>query len=380
MTQTTRTILKAWEDAGYKGTPGGMKDLIDTMLAQEDLATDVQAGALSATDKVVSPGNLNAVLDFIIGLMFGDGSDGDVVISSNTSLSRDMYYNNLTVNAGVTLTTAGYRVFVAGTLTNNGTISNGGGAGGAGVNGAGGGAGGSAGTDGTHGGLGSTGAATANFPANGNPDDGGDAGGAAPGLGAGGTNASNCLRSTNGVAGTAGGTGAGGAGSSFAAGTSTALSAAHPQPRSIVWAWLFKTHLNSGTAFVNYSLGASNGGAGGGGGGALTFGGGGGGGGSGGNGRVLWLAAKFLVNNGVITAAGGNGGNGGNAYSSDATNGGGGGAGGTGGNGGIMIDIALTRSGSGTFSVAGGTPGAGGTGKAAGAAGNTGRDGVRYSF
>ncbi len=36
---------------------------------------------------------------------FGDGSDGDVTISSNTTLVSDRYYNNLTVNNGVTLNT-----------------------------------------------------------------------------------------------------------------------------------------------------------------------------------------------------------------------------------------------------------------------------------
>ena len=54
--------------------------------------------------------------------IFGAGSDGTVTISTNTSLSRDMYYANLTVNSSVTLFTNGFRVFVSGTLTNNGTI------------------------------------------------------------------------------------------------------------------------------------------------------------------------------------------------------------------------------------------------------------------
>ena len=44
--------------------------------------------------------------------LYGTGSDGDVTISSNTTLTADMYYNNLTVNASVVLNTAGYRVFV----------------------------------------------------------------------------------------------------------------------------------------------------------------------------------------------------------------------------------------------------------------------------
>ena len=55
---------------------------------------------------------------------FGDGSSGDVVISVDTDLSADMYYNNLTINNGITLNTRGYRVFIKGTFTNNGTIAN----------------------------------------------------------------------------------------------------------------------------------------------------------------------------------------------------------------------------------------------------------------
>jgi hypothetical protein len=54
--------------------------------------------------------------------VYGHGGDGTVVISSNTSLSRDMYYLNLTINSGVTLNTNGFRVFVKNTLTVNGTI------------------------------------------------------------------------------------------------------------------------------------------------------------------------------------------------------------------------------------------------------------------
>lgn len=54
--------------------------------------------------------------------IFGNGSDGNVTISANTSLSRDMYYNTLTVNSSVTLFTNGFKIFVKETLTNNGTI------------------------------------------------------------------------------------------------------------------------------------------------------------------------------------------------------------------------------------------------------------------
>jgi hypothetical protein len=58
-----------------------------------------------------------------IDALFGDGSDGNVTISSNTSLTRDMYYDNLTIDGSVTLNPNGYRIFVSGTLTlDNGAI------------------------------------------------------------------------------------------------------------------------------------------------------------------------------------------------------------------------------------------------------------------
>lgn len=63
--------------------------------------------------------------------IFGDGSDGDVVTAGggvgDVTLTRDMFYDNLTVTAGDTITTAGYRIAVKETLTNNGTIENNGG-------------------------------------------------------------------------------------------------------------------------------------------------------------------------------------------------------------------------------------------------------------
>ena len=51
---------------------------------------------------------------------FGDGSDWDAVIW-NTTLTRDMYYNNLTVNTWALLSPAWYIIYVAGTLTLTGT-------------------------------------------------------------------------------------------------------------------------------------------------------------------------------------------------------------------------------------------------------------------
>jgi hypothetical protein len=54
--------------------------------------------------------------------IYGMGNDGDVVISTNVSLTRDVYYNNLTINNGSHLNTNGYKVFVKNTFTLNGSI------------------------------------------------------------------------------------------------------------------------------------------------------------------------------------------------------------------------------------------------------------------
>ena len=47
--------------------------------------------------------------------LFGDGSDGDVTISGSTTLTRDMYYDDLTIAATGILNTGGFRVFCKGT-------------------------------------------------------------------------------------------------------------------------------------------------------------------------------------------------------------------------------------------------------------------------
>jgi hypothetical protein len=50
--------------------------------------------------------------------LFGDGSDGDVIIDNGTiKLNTDMYYNNLTITGTGILNSSGYRVFVKYNLT-----------------------------------------------------------------------------------------------------------------------------------------------------------------------------------------------------------------------------------------------------------------------
>jgi len=54
--------------------------------------------------------------------IFGSGEDGVATISTNTTLTQDKYYLDLTVNTGITLDTAGYRVFVQRNLSLWGTL------------------------------------------------------------------------------------------------------------------------------------------------------------------------------------------------------------------------------------------------------------------
>lgn len=56
---------------------------------------------------------------------YGDGSDGDVTVSSAVTLTRPMFYNNLTVTSTGDINTAGHAVHVAGTLTLPNSLSTG---------------------------------------------------------------------------------------------------------------------------------------------------------------------------------------------------------------------------------------------------------------
>ena len=90
--------------------------------------------------------------------LFGDGSDGNVTVASGTTtLTRDTFYDNLTINGGATLATASFRVFVKNILDNKGNINNNGVVGGNGGNGG----DGAGGTGGAAGSAGSAGSAVA---------------------------------------------------------------------------------------------------------------------------------------------------------------------------------------------------------------------------
>lgn len=257
--------------------------------------------------------------------IFGDGSDGDVVLGAGTTtLTRDMYYADLTVPNGATLATAGYRVFVAGTLTvgATGVIDNSGQA-----------------ASGATQGLGTTaGTCGAGFQ-------GGAGRVSSAGVGNAATGATTALGGAGGAGG-AGGVNAGGA-----AGAATA-------PTATNGGWRHLAAALGRTADGTLWSGGGGGGGGGSDNGAANSGGGGGGGGV----MIIW--ARIVSNAGTIRA---NGGAGGNAAAGVNLGGGGGGGGGA-------VFIVHREAEGGTLGTVTASGGAGGTGSTAnGAAGSAGR-------
>jgi hypothetical protein len=314
--------------------------------------------------------------------VYGDGSDGSVTVNSgafsvsvggsalitSNALVRDAYFDDLTINGG-DLITAGFKLYIAGTLTlTSGVIRCNGGAGGAGGNGTAG-AGGAAGSSAAGAGAGTT----ANSAAGASGNTGGfNANGI--NTGAAGT-ASNVGLGTspNGAAG-----GASGQGQTGAAGITapTGTNALTERPFDYSHATTYRFH--SGTAFASASIFgtavASGSGAG------SPASGGGGSGATGASGGILIVFARTIAGTTDIVALGGNGGNGGNGGGTDA----GGGAGGNGGNGGFICLVYSDQSGwSGSLDVSGGSGGTGGSGIGTGSAGgngNTGRTSKALSF
>jgi len=253
--------------------------------------------------------------------IYGDGSDGSVTISSNTTLTSDKFYNNLTINSGITLNPAGYRIFVRGNLTIDGIISRNGNNGADGVIDVSSGAGGAALATNTIGGSGKGGDG-GNSPENGgnsNPGKGGNGGNggsdARPGEG------DNCsVLSNKGIV---------------------------TLPTVGINAFPFCIMLTNFPATDKILAGA-----GGGGGQAYAYFTKGPGGGGGSGGGVIFIAAKKIIFNGSIEVKGGNGGAG-------KTSGGYVGGSGGGGGGGFIVLIYNSKTGSGTTSSIGGTQGGG---------------------
>ena len=270
--------------------------------------------------------------------IYGAGYDGDVTVTGTYTLTRETHFNNLTVTGSGVVKPAGYRIFVKNTLTINSGCS---------VN-----------DDGNSGSNNTAGASLGlvGYFGRYSPSGGGGSAGNTNGSAAGTT----VYESTYNDSGLLPNGGAGGNCGIRTGGAITSLTAA-PQR---IFSDPFSGRKWSPTAASNEPFGC--GGSGGGGASAIA-GALGGGGGSGGG--MVWLAAQTIVNNGRISANGGNGGN------ASGTPGASGSSGGGGGGGGLVIVFTNTAASScGVITAGGGT---GGTG--IGAFGTTGSAGVSGS-
>lgn len=77
---------------------------------------------ISASNALKST-TISNMLSLLSSAFYWSWSDWDVTISWTVTLSRDMYYNNLTIPSSQTLNTAWYRVFVKWTISWTGTIN-----------------------------------------------------------------------------------------------------------------------------------------------------------------------------------------------------------------------------------------------------------------
>lgn len=293
---------------------------------------------------------------------FGSGADGDVIISTDTTLTADKNYNSLTINDGVTLNPGGYRIFVkeetiflgSGKIARNGNSASGS-------------TGGAALAAGTIAGAlgGKNGGASGEYT-----------GGGSSGYPGGNGENSTSITNLNGAAGGQGGDAVDGVrvgGAGGTAGTATGEDASFTNVEQLSVSTLSLDtenieYISNIALVVGSSSGntLSNSASSGAGGGGATDGNskvGGNGGGSGGNGGVVYLASKNIITvNGsdFIQVKGGNGADGADAPTGVALNTGGGGGGGAGGNGGLAIVIYRNLSGTGTINVSRGTSGVGG--------------------
>lgn len=290
---------------------------------------------------------------------FGSGFDGNVAISSGTTtLTRDTYYQNLTISGTGSLNTGGYRVYVsevldisaapANAITRSGNVGSN--------------------ASSSTGASGGGGSGIVSRTIGGGISGGSGAAGA---TGTGGNAASSAL-STNALNTNTATSGNGGAGGTGGAGSGTA-----PGVGNIVNGNTYK-YLETISLNSSLVLGAVAGAGGGGGGGDGTNAGGGGGGGGAG-GVVGWVAARTIyrgsnATTGIITYKGAAGGNG---FTPTVGNAGGGG-GGSGGAGGWFLMFYAYLAGStitSAIDVSGGNGGTGGNLHGSGANGVGGAQG-----
>lgn len=278
-------------------------------------------GSISASDNILEA--IQKLAARRNSAWFAEASDGAAVLSSDFTMTRDMYWSTLVINSGVILRPNGFRIFARDSIENNGTIERDGNS-----------------AIGISGGLALPAGTLSSAPA-------GGGGGAAAGA-AGGASAT----ALGGIGG-AGGLGSGGAGGA-AGGLTLVLATAGGTE-------LFNSAHRAQVMYTTTNVLVTFGSGGGGGGGDGVAGGGGGGAGAGG----IVISTRNLFGTGTIHANGGNGGQpaGGNR------------GGGGGGGGGVIVTITennVTTT-SLTLSVAGGVGGSGSGTGVSGASGSNGR-------
>ncbi len=337
------------------------------------IPSSLASSTASTTANIVVVANSNGVIDssFIASstlqaaalvntFSFGDGSDGNVTISSPTTLTRDMYYNNLVVNS--TLTTDGFQIFVKDTISGTGTTtwgtaSNGGNASGR--------------TGGTGAGTTSVAGLLKNV-AGGGGGLGGIYNGTSAGADGGATSQLHSIGQINTFGGNGGNDNSTGGGSG-----ATALSTSTSQ-KFPVYAFPVLRMLDFNDTSFSKLYGSLSGNGGGGGGAFFSGNSGGGGGGGGASGGTIFIAAKNWAGSFTIYSKGGNGGNGGNPSIGQQNPGSGGG--GAGGSGGTAVIIYGTKTWSGSYSLIGGSGGSAGVGGTVGTVGSTGLTGISYEI
>ena len=295
-----------------------------------DLTDDVAAASIAQAFKLLA--DYATLTKNFLKSYFGDGSDGNVVVSGVVTLTRHMYYDTLTVQAGGDLQTNGWRVYcktglvwTGGKISCNGENASGFSPGGASI------------TVGPHargkGGAGGQGAVV---------------GSASPGVGA---------STLSGTSGASGGSSTGGTIAGGAAGDASVDALGYKIPPFFVGSPGVANGMGNGAQ--NY---AGSPGGGGGGGAAGPFNGGGGGQGAG----FIFIIAKTITISGAPTTEviGGNGA----AASGGNAGGGGGGCGG--------VAFAIYASLTGAFPAVTATRGSAGAGVGTGTAGVQGYSGT----
>jgi len=119
---------------GFGGGAFGTGSYTYSVIDDETIKLNQQKGVIYANQSALSPATDNntiylnssnqlAVKPSTINV--SQSSYQNITISSNTTLTSDLYCNNLTINSGVVLTTNGHNIYCLGTFTNNGTINTG---------------------------------------------------------------------------------------------------------------------------------------------------------------------------------------------------------------------------------------------------------------